>query len=266
MHAWGLEHSPFSTGNAEPVFFAGLPQQEALARLRFLVRNGRRLGLVLGQRGGGKSLLLELFDQECRAESWSVAGLNLLGMSVRDFHWQLAIVLKAAPRTSDDSLRLVRRWHEQIQQHQLQDKRTVLLLDDADQAGADVLTQLTRLVQMPPAQVGNLTIVLAANSDETHRLGKRLVDLVDLRIDLEPWEEADTVGYLQEALVAAGAERPVFDERALAEIHHLSAGVPRQVNRLADFALVAGADLETIDQATVAEVHASLTSRVGCLS
>lgn len=240
MHTWGLERSPFSVGSCEPVFFAGLPQQEALARLRFLVHNSRRLGLVLGQSGGGKSLLLELFDQECQHENWAVVRLNLLGMSVRDLHWQLAVGLRAAPRTSDEPLRLARRWQEQLQQHQLQDERTVLLLDDVDQAGVDALTQLTRLIQFPPAQVGNLTIVLTANTTETHRLSKRLVDLVDLRIDLEPWEEADTVGYLQEALVAAGAEQPIFDERALAEIHRLSGGVPRQVNRLADFAARGG--------------------------
>lgn len=261
MHAWGLEHSPFTNGKGEPVFFAGLPQQEALARLRFLVHNGRRLGLVLGEAGGGKSLLLELFDQECCTENWSVARLNLLGISVREFHWQLALGLRACPRSSDDPQRLERRWQERLQQNRLQGERVVLLLDDVDQAGVDVLTQLVRLVQLPPTQVGNLTLILAANADERHRLGKRLMDLVDLRMDLEPWEEADTVGYLQEALVAAGAERPVFDEQALAEIHRLSGGVPRQVNRLADFALVAGADAETVDHATVAEVYASLTNR-----
>src|SRR5690606_19790760 len=135
------------------------------------------------------------------------------------FHWQMAVGLRAAPRTCDEPLRLARRWQDKLQQNQLQDERTVLLLDDADLAGADVLTQLTRLVQLSSAQVGSLTVVLAANADETHRVGKRLVDLVDLQIELEPWEQRDTVGYVQEALVAAGAARPVFDESALAEIH-----------------------------------------------
>ncbi|TWU30040.1 ExeA family protein [Bythopirellula polymerisocia] len=262
MQAWRLEKLPFSTGHAETVFFAGLPQQEALARMRFLVHNGLRLGLVLGQSGGGKSMLLELFDQERQSENWSVARLNLLGMSVREFHWQLALGLRACPRAGDEPLRLERRWQERLRQNRLQDERVVLLLDDVDQAGADMFTQLVRLVQLPPEQVGNLTIVLSANTDERHRLGKRLMELVDLRIDLEPWEEADTVGYLQLALVEAGAEQPVFDEAALAEIHRLSGGVPRQVNRLADFALVAKGEAETINKATVAEVHASLTSRV----
>ena len=260
---WGLENLPFSTGNSQPVFFSGLPQQEALARLRFLVNNGRRLGVVLGEPGGGKSLLLELFEEESRLENRSVARLNLLGGSVRDFHWQLALGLRAAPRLDDDVLRLAHRWQERLKQCQLESENAVLLIDDADQAGADVLTQLVRLFQLPASQVGKFTVVLTANSHDTHRLGKRLLDLVDLCIELEPWEEADTVGYLQLALVAAGAERPVFTESALAEIHRLSGGVPRQVNRLADFALVAGtqSDQEAIGPATVAEAHTLLTNR-----
>lgn len=139
----------------------------------------------------------------------------------------------------------------------------MLLLDDADQAGADVLTQLVRFTQLPASQVGNLTIVLAARGSQINRLSSRLLELVELRVDLEPWDADDTIGYLQLALVEAGAERPIFDDTALDEIHRLSAGVPRQVNRLADFALVAGssAKLEMIDVATVAAAHAAISGR-----
>jgi general secretion pathway protein A len=271
MHAahWGLEKPPFNAGgpngnpSAEPMFFAGLPQQEALARMRFLVHNGRRLGLILGEAGWGKSLVLDLFAEEAARENWHVARLNLLGLSVREFQWQLAVALQAGPRSTDDSLRLARRLEERFQQNQLQSETTVLLLDDADQAGADLLTQLVRLAQLPASCVGSLTIVLATNPTQASRLGSRLIELVELRVDLEPWDCQDTTGYLQMALVAAGAERPIFDDPALDEIHRLSGGVPRQVNRLADYALVAGssAGLELIDAATVAAAHAAIVRR-----
>ena len=116
MHAthWGLEKPPFPAGTAEPVFFAGLPQQEALARLRFLVHNGRRLGLMLGEAGWGKSLVLNLFAEEAERENWHVASLNLLGLSVREFQWQLAVALHAGPRMADDALRLGRRLDERL--------------------------------------------------------------------------------------------------------------------------------------------------------
>ncbi len=265
MHAtpWGLEKTPFPTGTAEPVFFAGLPQQEALARLRFLVHNGRRLGLMLGEAGWGKSLVLALFAQEAERENWHVASLNLLGLSVHELQWQLAVALHAGPRAGDDALRLTRRLDERLQQNYLQAETTVLLLDDADQAGADVLMQLARLVRLPTSRVGNLTLVLAGNPRQAHRLGNQILEQVDLRVDLEPWDAQDTIGYLQLALVAAGAEQPIFDDAALAEIHQLSSGIPRQVNRLADYALVAGssAGLETVDAGIVVAAYEALHQR-----
>jgi general secretion pathway protein A len=262
MHAthWGLEKPPFPAGNAEPVFYAGLPQQEASARMRFLVHNQRRLGLMLGEAGWGKSFLLSLFAEEAAREGWHDAEINLLGLTVREFYWQLAARLRANPRSTDDVARLCRRIDERLEQNCVQGEQIVLLLDDIDHAGADVLTQLVRLVQLPPAQTGNLTIVLAANAKQTQRLGPRLVDLVDLRIDLEPWDAEDTTGYLQLALVAAGAEQPIFADAALDEIHRLTGGVPRLVNRLADYSLVAGssAGAELVDAGIVAAAYEAI--------
>lgn len=259
---WGLEKPPFVTGTAEQVFFTGVPQQEALARLRFLVHQQRRLGLLLGEMGQGKSLILEMFAEECAQENWLAAKISLVGLSVREFEWELATELGAAPRLGDDSLRLTRRVEERLRQTRWQGERTIVLLDDVDQAGVDVMTQIQRFASQPTSRVGNLTLILAVNSKQINRLGARLFDLVDLRIDLDAWDAQDTIGYLQLALVAAGAERPVFEESALAEIHRLTKGVPRYVNRLADYALVAGssAGLDVIDEQTVTAAHEEIFS------
>jgi general secretion pathway protein A len=83
-----------------------------------------------------------------------------------------------------------------------------------------------------------------------------LLDAVDLRIDLEPWSEGETVGYVQHALVEAGCDRPIFGDEALSALFHLSDGVPRRVNRLADQALL-GAAAEGLEQVTAAIVESA---------
>lgn len=181
-----------------------------------------------------------------------------MGLSVREFHWQLATALHAKPRAGDDVLQLAQRLDDQLQQYRFQEQRTVVLLDDADQAGADVLTQLSRLAQLPASRVGNLTLVLTAGT--VQRLGSRLLDRVELRIDLEPWDAEDTTGYVQLALIAAGADEPIFDDPALTAIHRYTSGVPRMVNRLADYALLAGssAGVSTIDAEIVSAAHEAI--------
>jgi len=257
---WGLERNPFPSGLDPERFHEGANQQEALARLRYLVDHHRRLGVISGETGVGKSLLLRMFAEERCQTGHAVAQAQLMGLSVRELHWQLAAQLRAAPRSSDDVLKLWQRLESRIAENHLQAISTVLLLDDADQAGADVQAQLMRIAQNPAFSHQHLTIVLSANPCRGPGLGNRLTELLELRIELEPWQEADTVGYVQFALLAAGADRPLFEDEALVELHRLSRGVPRRVNRLAEYTLLIGASLglPMIDVATVREAHESL--------
>ena len=57
---WNLQETPFSGRNPKARFFASPTHDEALARLHFLVDERRRLGLLLGPAGSGKTLVLEL--------------------------------------------------------------------------------------------------------------------------------------------------------------------------------------------------------------
>lgn len=258
---WGLEKTPFPGGLDPTLFYEGSGQRESLARLRFLVGQGRRLGLVLGEPGLGKSLLLEVFARECRQPGRAVAQVDLLGMSSREFAWQLGVELQAPVRVEDDLVRLFRQLTDRINENQLQQVPTVLLLDNADQAGPDLLTHLLRLANFHAAAgEGWLTLVLAANRARANRLGEGLLELVDLRIDLQPWDELDTTGYLQLALVEAGCERPLFEDQALSEMHRLAGGVPRRVNRLADYALLAGSNSgqEMVCSSTIQSAHEAI--------
>ena len=75
---WGLSETPFAT-RLDPRFFHPSPtHEEALARLHFLVDDGRRLGLLSGSRGSGKSLLLQVFARQIRRVGLPLARLNMV--------------------------------------------------------------------------------------------------------------------------------------------------------------------------------------------
>ena len=253
---WGLTKPPFPSGLDLQLFYEGLNQREALARLRFLAKYRRRCGLMLGRAGLGKSLLLQVFADECRQQGSAVALIDLLGLSTREFLWQIGSRLSAAVRIEDEPVRLFRQLTDRLKENWLQEQQTLILLDNVDQAGIDLQTHLVRLARIEIANGSGPTLVLTANGADVARLSSELRELVDLRIDLEPWDELDTIGYLQLALVKAGSERPLFADPALSELHRLAEGVPRKINRLADYALLAGShephqliDCETIQAA-----------------
>jgi general secretion pathway protein A len=262
LEHWGLERSPFAPSAAPPFYYEGESQAEAAARLRFVARQGRRLALLAGIRGAGKSLTLARFAQECRREGRGAVSVGLAGLTVRELLWQITAQLALGPRPSEDTVALFRRFVGSIESPASASavSGTLLLLDDADQAGPDVRSQLMRLLNVGGSR-WRLTLVLTAGNDGLTRLGGELLDATDLCIDLEPWSDADTIGYIQHALLEAGCDRPAFDDEALSVLATLSGGVPRHVNRLADHALLAAAaaGLEAVDAGMIEATHDALS-------
>ncbi len=198
---WGLAESPFA--GSHPLFYEGESHSEALARLRFVVRHRRRAALLAGRRGVGKTRVLGRFAQECRSAGQAVASVSLGGLSARELLWQVAADWSLGPLPGDDPLRLHRRLADFAAASPWRGATAVLLVDDADRAGPDVQTQLVRLLALGGSGADWLTLVIAA-APGVVPLGDALLEAVDLRIDLEPWTEAETVGYVQHALVEAG--------------------------------------------------------------
>ena len=113
-----------------------------------------------------------------------------------------------------------------------------------------------RLARFEPSPEMRLTIVLTGRNEGMAKLGESLLGLAELRIDLEPWQPADTQQYVKTLLSQAGRQKPVFAPRAVDRLHELAHGIPRRVSQLADLALLAGAgqNLEQIDAGVVEEV------------
>lgn len=266
---WGLHESPFR-GSLDPRFyFNSASHDEGLARLQFVVENQRRLALMLGPGGSGKSLLLEVFARQLRSAGSQAVQLRLLGMDSHEFLWQITRQLGADLDPEASVSRIWRSLTDRLRVNRYQHINSVLLLDDVDEASSEVLTSITRLVTWEAAPESRLSIVLAAREGCLERIDRRLLELCELRIDILHWEYEDTAEYLKSALEKAGRKEPTFDVQAIARLHELTGGVPRRVRQLAELALLAGAgqELEHVDQHTIETVNQELVieaSPVSC--
>ncbi len=260
LEHWGLQQSPFRSC-LDPRFFHQSPtHEEALARLHFLVEQRHRLGLLMGPSGSGKSLLLEVFAEQLRRSGRAMARLSLVSVEPAEMLFLLAVGFRVNVRPDDSVATLWRRLTDRLTEFRYQQLDTVVLLDDADRATRQVADQITRLAVYDPSPQSRLTIVLAGQREQMARLGRQLLDLTELRIDVQPWEGSDTQDFLASSLAQAGRQSPVFDDPAVARLHELSHGIPRRVAQLADLALLAGAGakLEQIDADTVESVYHEL--------
>jgi type II secretory pathway predicted ATPase ExeA len=257
---WGLREKPFASDQNPKAYIPSSTHEEALARLHYLVDSQRRLGLLLGAPGGGKSLMLKVLAKQLRRPAVQTALLSLQGLSAREMLWRLAACCGLHPDQGASSFELWRLISDLLAANRCQGITSVVLLDDADSASVEVLEQVVRLVRGEPSSPSLLTVVLAGRSNRTSAMGPQLLELAELRIDLAPWELADTESYLQSGLRRAGGKDSIFSTEALLRLHELSAGAVRRVALLADLALLAaaGGRLPAVDAYTVEAVYDEL--------
>ena len=123
---------------------------------------------------------------------------------------------------------------DRLVDNRLQQLDTVILLDDIDEAEPPVIDAVARLAEFDRTNQPRLTIVATATTSQLRCIEGRLLDLAELRIELEPWEQADTVGYVMAALRHAGRRDPAFDDDAMIRLHELCDGIPRRIAQLAN--------------------------------
>lgn len=256
LEHWKLAHSPFAPRFAARSFHASPTHEEALARLQFLVEDGRRVGLMLGPSGCGKSVVLDVLRRELTRFGTTVVTLSLLGVDEDEALWQLAAGCGLNPATNATRASLWRGLLDYLIAQRRQQLATAFLFDDAHEATADVLTVISRFLDWEQTPDSRFTVVLSAVPEFAARLGQRILQLAELRVNLEPWDQQDTADYARAMVAAARGDRPLFSESALERLHRLSGGVPRRAAQLADLALVAGAGQE-LDQVTAEVVQSA---------
>ena len=172
---WQLTRSPFAGQATAEDFYPTAITEEAIARVQFLVDNGRRLGFLLGGPGTGKSLLIDLLSERAAESGMELLRFNLLGLREEEFVCKLAGQLRCL--TSEDASYAVQwaRIGDRLAANRYQGLSTVVLLDDADQARDDVMPALTRLVLSEQHPAARMTVVLTA---QAQRVGSETVDEV----------------------------------------------------------------------------------------
>lgn len=235
---WGLRHSPFDSSRDTDAFYPSRTHDEALARMAFLVEQGRRIGTLSGPAGAGKSYVLGLFARQMQRRGARAALLSVSGVPAAGIAWELADRLGVSGEGGADDPRLWRRLREHLQENTSQRIYTLVLFDDADCEDSACEATLQRLAQLDTARRSDFTLIAAVGACNGP-LGDWLADATDLWVPLQPLDFEETAGYVAHRWNHAGGHQHPFHDAALRRLHQLCGGIPRRINQLCDLALVA---------------------------
>lgn len=121
-------------------------------------------------------------------------------------------------------------------------KRTVVIIDEAQNLPRDVLEQVRLLTNLETHKEKLLRIMLIGQPELVDLLSRpdlrQLASRITARYHLMPLSEAETAEYIRHRLRVAGTTEELFPPAAIHEIHKATRGVPRLVNILCDRALL----------------------------
>ena len=135
-------------------------------------------------------------------------------------------------------------FSEFINRESKRNRRVVLIVDEAQSLGLDLLEELRLLSNMNDGKVLKLQIILSGQPD-LHTLLQR-IDMTQFAqrivVDhhLEPFTEDETSQYITHRLQKAGGNQPLFTNKARSLVHRLSKGIPRLINQICDISLTYG--------------------------
>lgn len=264
---WQLATKPFEPNTAEPFRYNSSSQQAALHKLRYAVESRRGAALLAGPSGAGKTLLTAVLSEQLGDSVSKFVRVVFPLMTSRDFLVYLAEQLGAPPadppqHTVEESLR---RLEFAFQENTRRSQHAVIVVDEAHLLEDSGLLETLRLLLNLQAEGRAVFTLLLLGQTSLLSAMQRYATLderLDMKMLLQPFTAEETAAYITHRLQAAGATREIFAPDALQTAHQLSGGIPRQLNRLCDLALVVGfaARQHTIDAAQLHSVNEELVT------
>ena len=245
---WKFTGAPFDGGLEPATFHAGGPQEEALARMEWLLEERQRFGLVTAAEGCGKSHLAAMAVRRLGG-----LGAETALLAAGDWIELLLERMPLDPLSRAEPLRPWQKLENRLRENTLMERPTVLVFDDIDEAPADAIDGITRLVGAAEPRFARTVVVATATPEGLSRVPASICQRAALRIELAPWSEDDVAGFLAQAISRVGGDPGIFPAEAAATLARFAGGVPRTVSHLAQLALAAAAGdgLDRVDAAAV---------------
>jgi len=238
---FGLREMPFSI-TPDPAYLYMSPRhQEALGHL--LYGTGQFGGFVqlTGEVGTGKTTVVRALLAQ-KLEHVDVAVILNPRQDEPEFVASICDELHVKYPKKSTLKALVDALNAHLLAAHAQGRRTVLIIDEAQNLQPQVLEQVRLLTNLETDKEKLLRIMLVGQPELAALLGRpdlrQLAQRITARYHLTPLEPHEAAEYVGHRLRIAGGSPDLFAPAAVSAVHRQARGVPRLINILCDRALL----------------------------
>lgn len=241
-HYFGFTELPFTIAPDPRYLYLSAQHREALANLLYGINCNGGFVLLTGDVGTGKTTVCRCLLEQLPA-STEVAFILNPKYGITELLEAICDELKIDYQHSRNR---IKGYIDALNAHLLaahaRGVNTVLIIDEAQNLGLDVLEQIRLLTNLETSSQKLLQIILIGQPELLDKLARPELRQLDQRITaryhLNALTRAELDAYVSHRLAVGGSDAPLFSRAALRRLHRLTRGVPRMVNILCDRALL----------------------------
>lgn len=255
---FGLTRKPFASHPEPDMLFWSDGHKMARTMLAYGLSSGYGTIVITGEIGSGKTTLLQDLARRHRDQHRYGALTGDIGYDGEVAAWLLyAFGIETKSNAPSQSLLQLDKF---LASARSSGRKAVLFIDEAQLIEPKLLERVRVLAERQSAGEPVVQLVLFGqpelgsilNMPQLAQFRQRVVAHYHLR----GFNRTESEDYVVSRLVAAGGKPNLFTTEAIDSLHIGANGIPRQINILADTALVYAfaADAEYVDKATVDRV------------
>ena len=239
---YGLRTNPFTLLPAPGFLYESRKHALGVSLLEYAVERRLLLSMITGEVGSGKTTIVRKLLNNL-GDDVTVGLISNTHAGFGNLMQWVALAFEL-PFKDRDKVELYHDFVEFLVDQYRQGRRTLLIVDEAQNLDVDTLEEL-RLLTNVNADDHHVLQTLLVGQPELHDKLKRhelrqLAQRISVSHRVEPLDEAETAEYVRHRLRVAGGDPRIFHKNALRLIHRNSGGIPRIINTLCDQALVYG--------------------------
>ncbi len=237
-----LAEQPFSITPDPRFLYMSARHREALAHLLYGLGEGGGFVQLTGEVGTGKTTICRCLLEQV-PDNVDVAVVLNPKVTAQELLATVCDELGIANPGDNASIKsLIDILNRYLLDAHARGRRTVLIIDEAQNLSADVLEQVRLLTNLETSTEKLLQIILIGQPELRELLARadmrQLSQRITARYHLEPISREEADAYIRHRLQICGSSQNLFSKRAVDRIHKLSDGIPRLINVLCDRALL----------------------------
>ena len=242
LEHFNLAERPFSITPDPRFLYMSARHREALAHLLYGLGEGGGFVQLTGEVGTGKTTICRCLLEQV-PDNVDVAVVLNPKVTASELIATVCDELGIEHPGDDASIKsLIDILNRYLLDAYARGRRTVLIIDEAQNLSASVLEQVRLLTNLETSTQKLLQIILIGQPELREMLARddmrQLAQRITARYHLEPITCEEAGAYIRHRLQICGSSRNLFSKRAVNRIHKLSGGIPRLINVLCDRSLL----------------------------